>query len=146
MESRRLAPTLGIGASLSVVALLLVPYAILGAEDAGTYYAAGAVTPWFSAFLALVAVVVFAAGRADRTAPGTAAGVGLGLGFALAVVAVLWAVTVPGEVPLQLTTDRTVFAPLSTAEILESHRWVLAIVSVGVPTFGGWYARTLGLV
>ena len=146
MESRRLTPTLGIGASLSVVALLLVPYAILGAEDAGTYYAAGAVTPWFSAFLALVAVVVFAAGRADRTAPETAAGVGLGLGFALAVVAVLWAVTVPGEVPLQLTTDEALLGPVSTAEVIEPHRWVLAIVSVGVPTFGGWYARTLDLV
>jgi hypothetical protein len=146
MESRRLAPTLGIGASLSVVALLLVPYAILGAGDAGTYYAAGAVTPWFSALLALVAVVVFAAGREDRTAPETAAGIGLGLGFALAVVAVLWAVTVPGEVPLQLTTDQTLFGPVSTADVLQPHRWVVALTAATVPACGVWYARTLDLL
>jgi hypothetical protein len=146
MESRRLAPTLGVLASLAVVALLVLPYAILGPGEVGAYYGAGAVSPWLGGVLAPLAVVVYAAGREERTAPATAAGVGLGLGLALALVAVLWAVTVPSEVPLQLTTDRTVFGPLSTAGILESHRWVLAVVSVGVPASGGWYARTLGLV
>jgi hypothetical protein len=146
MESRRLAPSLGIVASLSVVAALLVPYAVVDAGDAGTYYSAGVVTPWFSGLLALVAIVVFAAGRADRTAPETAAGVGLGLGFALAVVAVLWAVTVPGEVPLQLTTDETLFGPISTADVLEPHRWIVALVAAAVPATGLWYARTLELL
>lgn len=146
MEGRRLAPTVGIVASLAVVGLLLVPYAVLDAGDVGTYYDAGALSPWLGGLLALVAVVVFAAGREDRTEPPTAAGVGLGLGLAVALVAVVWAVTVPGEVPLQLTTDRPIAGPLSTADVLETHRWVLAVVSGAVPAAGGWYARTLGLV
>ena len=146
MESRRLAPTLGVLASLAVVALLVLPYTILEPGEVGTYYGAGAVSPWLGGVLAPLAVVVYAAGREERTAPATAAGVGLGLGLALALVAVLWAVTVPTEVPLQLTTDEGLLGPVSTADVLESHRWVLAVVSVGVPASGGWYARTLGLV
>ena len=146
MESRRLAPTLGVLASLAVVALLVLPYGMLGPGEVGTYYGAGAVSPWLGGVLAPLAVVVYAAGREERTAPATAAGVGLGLGLALALVAVLWAVTVPSEVPLQLTTDRTVFGPLSTADILESHRWVLAVAAAAVPASGVLYARALGLL
>ena len=146
MESRRLAPTLGVLASLAVVALLVLPYAILGPGEVGTYYGAGAVSPWLGGVLAPLAVVVYAAGRERRTEPARAAGIGVGLGLALALVAVLWAVTVPSEVPLQLTTDRTVFGPLSTADILESHRWVLAVASAAVPASGVWYARALGLL
>ncbi|PSP48139.1 hypothetical protein BRC75_07700 [Halobacteriales archaeon QH_7_69_31] len=146
MESRRLAPTLGVLASLAVVALLVLPYAILGSGEVGTYYGAGAVSPWLGGVLAALAVVVYAAGRERRTEPARAAGIGVGLGLALALVAVLWAVTVPSEVPLQLTTDRTVFGPLSTADILESHRWVLGVAAAAVPASGVWYARALGLV
>ena len=146
MEGRRIAPTLGVLASLAVVALLVLPYAILGPGEIGAYYGAGAVSPWLGGILAPLAVVVYAAGREERTAPATAAGVGLGLGLALALVAVLWAVTVPSEVPLQLTTDRTVFGALSTADILESHRWVLAVAAAAVPASGVWYARSLGLL
>lgn len=146
MEGRRLAPTFGIVASLGVVALLLVPYAVVDAADASNYYGAGVLSPWISGLLALVAVVVFAAGREDRTAPETAAGIGVGLGLALAVVTVLWAVTVPSEVPVQLTTDRPIVGPVSTADVLESHRWVLAVVSMVVPVAGAWYARTLEIL
>lgn len=146
MESRRLAPTLGVLASLAVVALLGVPYAILEPGEVGTYYGAGAVTPWLGGVLAPLAVVVYAAGREERTAPATAAGVGLGLGLALALVAVLWAVTVPSEVPLQLTTDEGLLGPVSTADVLESHRWVLAVAAAAVPASGVWYARALGLL
>lgn len=146
MEGRRLAPTLGIVASLAVVALLLVPYGILDATDAGTYYDAGVLSPWLGGLLALVAIVVFAAGREDRTDPAQAAGIGLGLGIAIVLIAALWAVTVPSEVPLQLTTDETLVGPLSTADVLETHRWLLALAAAIVPATGAWYARTLGLL
>lgn len=146
MEARRLAPTIGIVAALAVVALLLVPYGVLAAADVATYYGAGVLSPWASGLLALVAVVVFAAGRADRTPPETAAGVGVGLGLAVVVVAVAWAVTVPAEVPLQLTTDEPVVGPVTTADVLETHRWVLAAVSAAVPTAGAWYAWALELL
>ena len=146
MEGRRLAPTLGVLASVAVVALLVLPYAILGPVEVGTYYGAGAVTPWLGGVLAPLAVVVYAAGRDERTAPATAAGVGLGIGLALALVAILWAVTVPSEVPLQLTTDEGLLGPVSTADVLESHRWVLAVAAAAVPASGVWYARALGLL
>lgn len=146
MESRRLAPTLGVLASLAVVVLLVLPYTILEPGEVGTYYGAGAVSPWLGGVLAPLAVVVYAAGRERRTEPARAAGIGVGLGLALAFVAVLWAGTVPGEVPLQLTTDEGLLGPVSTADVLESHRWVLAVAAAAVPASGVWYARALGLL
>ncbi len=142
MESRRLAPTLGIVASLVVVGLLLVPYAVVDG-DAGSYYGAGTPSPWVGGLLALVAVVVFAAGREERTAPETAAGVGLGLGLAVTAVLALWAVTVPGEVPLQLTTAEPIVGPLTTGVIIEYHRWLLAVAAALLPAAGVWYGRAL---
>jgi hypothetical protein len=145
MESRRLAPTLGIVASLAVVGLLVVPYAVVDGGAVANYYAAGALSPWVGGLLALVAIVVFAAGREDRTEPETAAGVGVGLGLAAFVVAALWAVTVPGEVPLQLTTDRPLVGPLTSGTVIEYHRWVAAAAALLVPAAGVWYAKALRL-
>ncbi|WP_254838094.1 DUF7548 family protein [Natronomonas marina] len=145
MESRRLAPTLGIVASLSVVGLLLVPYAVVDGTAVGNYYGSGLLSPWVGGLLALVAVVVFAAGREERTEPETAAGIGVGLGLAAFVVAAVWAVTVPAEVPLQLTTDEPLVGPLTTGTVLEYHRWVLAATAALVPAAGAWYAKTLRL-
>jgi hypothetical protein len=145
MEGRRLAPTLGIVASLALVGLLLVPYAVVDGGAVANYYGAGVLSPWVGGLLALVAGVVLAAGREDRTEPETAAGVGVGLGLAVFVVAALWAVTVPAEVPLQLTTDRPLVGPLTTATLIEFHRWVLAAVALLLPAAGAWYARSLRL-
>ena len=144
MESRRLAPTLGIVASFVVLGLLLVPYAVVDG-DAGIYYGAGALSPWVGGLLALVAVVVFAAGREERTAPETAAGVGVGLGLAVTVVLGVWAVTVPSEVPLQLTTAEPLVGPLTTGVVIEYHRWLLAAVGALLPTASVWYGRALRL-
>jgi hypothetical protein len=95
--------------------------------------------------MALVAVIVFAAGREDRTDPDTAAGAAVGLGTVVFLVAALWAVTVPADVPLQLTTDRPVVGPLTTATIVEYHRWVLAVVAVLPAVAAAWYAKALRL-
>lgn len=146
MDSRRAAPTLGIVASLLVVASVAVPYFVV--EDAsvvGSYYGAGVLTPWASALMALVAVIVFAAGREDRTDPDTAAGAALGLGAVTFLVAVLWAATVPADVPLQLTTDRPLVGPLTSATVVEHHRWAVAVVSVLPVAAAVWYARALRL-
>jgi len=146
MDSRRAAPTLGIAVSLLLVALLAVPYLVV--ENGGavaTYYDAGALTPWAGGLMALVAVIVFAAGREERTDPDTAAGAGVGLGLVVLLVAALWAVTVPSEVVLQLTTDRPLAGPLTTATVVEYHRW--AVAAAAALPFGAalWYARTLRL-
>jgi hypothetical protein len=146
MEDRRLAPTVGIVASLLVVVLLVVPYGLVDGEAVANYYGAGVLSPWVGGLLALVAVVVFAAGREDRTDPETAAGFGLGLGVAAVAVVALWAATVPAEVPLQLTTDEPLVGPLSTGTVFEYHRWLTAIVGLVIPAAGVWYAKALRLV
>ena len=145
MEDRRLAPTVGIVASLLVVVLLAVPYGVVDGEAVANYYGAGVLSPWVGGLLALVAVVVFAAGREDRTDPETAAGFGLGLGLAALTVFALWAVTVPAEIPLQLTTDEPLVGPLTTGTVVEYHRWVTAGAALLVPAAGAWYARALRL-
>lgn len=146
MDSRRAAPTFGIVASLLVVVAVVVPYLVV--EDAAavaTYYGAGALTPFAAAMMALVAVIVFAAGREDRTEPETAAGAAVGLGVVGLLVAVVWAVTVPADVPLQLTTDRPILGPLTTATVIEYHRWALALAAVLPFAAAAWYAKALRL-
>lgn len=148
MESRRAAPTLGLVAAACFVLLLLVPYLVV--EDPGgvsAYYTAGTLTPWASGMMALVSIVVFAAGREDRTAPETAAGAGLGFGVVIFLITLLWAVTLPAEVPLQLTTAEPILGELlTTGTVLEYHRWVLALVGALPAAAGAWYARSLGLL
>lgn len=145
MDSRRAAPTLGIVASLFVLAVLAVPYLIVDAADVSTYYGAGVLTPWAAGLVALLAVVVFAAGREGRTDPETAAGAGLVFGIFAFAVALLWAVTVPAELPLQLTADEPWIGPLTTGTILEYHRWILVVGTVLPVVAGAWYARSLRL-
>lgn len=146
MDSRRAAPTLGIVASLLLVGLVAVPYLVVeNAGVVGSYYASGVLTPWAAALMALVAVIVFAAGREDRTAPDTAAGAAVGLGVVACLVAVLWAVTVPADVPLQLTTDRPLVGALTTATVIEYHRWAVAGVAVLPLAAAAWYAKALRL-
>ena len=145
MDGRRLAPTVGIVASLLVVVLLAVPYGVVDGQSVADYYGSGVLSPWVGGLLALVAVVVFAAGREERTDPETAAGFGLGLGVATVAVFALWTVTVPAEVPLQLTTDEPLVGPLTTGTVVEYHRWVLAAASFLLPVAGAWYARALRL-
>lgn len=148
MESRRAAPTLGVVACAGFVLLLLVPYLLV--DDPGsvaTYYTAGTLTPWASGMMALVGIVVFAAGCEDRTAPETAAGAGLGFGVVILLITLLWAVTLPAEVPLQLTTDEPLLGEvLTTGTVLESHRWLLTAVGTLPAVAGAWYARSLGLL
>lgn len=146
MDSRRVAPTAGIVASLLLVGLIAVPYVLVETAGAvGTYYDAGTLTPWASGLMALVAVIVFAAGRENRTDPDIAAGAGVGLGGIIFLVALLWAVTVPADVPLQLTTDRTLVGPLTTAGVIEYHRWAVAFVAAVPGLAALWYAKALRL-
>ncbi len=147
MDGRHAAPTLGVLSSSVIIVVLVVPYLVVNDISAvGTYYSAGVVTPWAAGLLALVAVIVFAAGREERTDPVTAAGIGLGLGVVMVMVASLWAISVPSDVPLQLTTDDPIVGPLSTAVVLEYHRWLLMGAAVGPVAAAGWYARTLTLL
>lgn len=137
MEGTRLAPTAGVAASLAVLAALAAALPLVdGSSALLAYYAGGSVNGLGAGLFALVAIIVFAAGREGRSDPATAAGVALVLGAFAAVLAVLWAATVPSSLVLQL----------GTATILEFHRWLVALVSLGLPASAAWYARELGLL
>lgn len=132
MSQLRTIPTLGVAASLCVLAVLAVPYVLVeGGSGVATYYSAGAINPLVVGIFALVAVIVFAAGREGRTPPDLAAGAALVLGLFMTVLSVLWAATVPESVVFQLTT----------ATVLEYHRWALVLVSLSIPGLSLWYAR-----
>ena len=136
MDGSRVAPLVGIVGCGLVLLTLLAPYLGLGGGAVGTYYAAGALNPLVGGLFAAVTVIVLAAGRAGRTDPATAAGVALVFGVLITAVSLAWSLTVPESIVLQL----------STASLIEIHRWVLALVSFVVPVGGVWYARSLALV
>lgn len=134
MDRVELAPTAGIVACLAVLAALAWPYLQESAASVGLYYASGAITPLTAGLFALVAVIVFAAGREERSDPALAAGAALVLGLFILVVSVAWALTARVDVLG------------GTGGLLPTQRWVLAAVSVLVPAAALWYARALGLL
>lgn len=134
----RTPPTVGVVASLSVVAVALLPYVLLPASAAAaipTYYDQGLAGPWGPVLLAVVMTVAFASGRQRRTPPDTVAGATLVLGVAAALLALEWAVAV----------DPAVVQSIGTADWLGSHRWALVGTSLLPPLVAAWYARTLEL-
>jgi hypothetical protein len=137
MDARRFAPTLGIGFCLLVLVVLAIPYLLVGeSTTVSFYYANGAIDPLVAGLLCTVTIVVFAAGRQGRTDRGAAAGVGLAVGASVALIAIVWALTVPEELVLQLSRN----------DILAYHRAALVVVGAGVFASGLWYARALSLV
>ena len=139
MNRMRLAPLVGIVACLAYAGLLVVPYLLVRTSPGtavGTYYGNGGINPLVGGFFALIAVIVFAAGREDRTDPGFAAGVSLVLGLFMCGIALLWGLTVPVEVVVGMD------AP----QYLSYHRWVLALSGAVVPLAGGWWASTMELL
>lgn len=136
-RGRTLAPAVGAIACLVVAATVAIPYLVADqVTRVSAYYGAGAITPLAAGLLALVGVIVFAAGREGRTDPGLAAGVTLVLGAVSFLVALLWALTLPGD--LVVGTEKSVLWTV--------HRWVVVLASGVMAASAGWYARSLGLV
>lgn len=134
MDRVDLPPTAGVVACLAVLLVLAWPFTQETATSVGLYYSTGAVTPYAAGLLALVAVIVFAAGREGRSDPSLAAGAGLVFGLFIAAISVLWAFTARVDVLG------------GTSVLLSSQRWILATVSLAVPLAGLWYVRVLRLV
>ncbi|PSP38142.1 hypothetical protein BRC71_05580 [Halobacteriales archaeon QH_7_65_31] len=144
MVSLRTPPTLGIGAALVVLGLLLAPYLLVPEASAvRTYYGAGTVTPLVAGLFALVSIVIFAAGREDRTDPAVAAGAGLVFGAFGTLVALVWTLTIPNPDSLvgSLGSVRGI-----AATFLEYHRYLVVGATAAVAASGGWFARKLGLL
>lgn len=130
--------TAGLLASVLTALAVLVPYALPGIDGRAveTYYGYGLLGGWSVLIVALVAVVVFAAGRQRRSDPATAAGAGLSLGVVATVLAAAWAFQVP----------RSVVTQVETHSLFVYHRWVLVAASIAIVLAGAWYASTRNLV
>ena len=128
MAQARTAPLAGIGGCLAVLVALAYPYLAVDGP-VGAYYGSGLVNPLVAGLLAVLALIVFAAGRERRTEPDFAAGVTLTAGLFVALIVFLWAATVRIDV----------------VEISPLHRWITLAVSLTIPVAGAWYARSLRL-
>lgn len=141
MNAARAAPTVAAVACVAVLALLVAPYLLVEQASAvNAYYDAGAITPFATGLLALVGVIVFAAGREERSDPALVAGAGLAFGLFAFATAALWALTVPESVAVQLgdVGGATAF--------VEYHRFLVALAAAVVLLAAGWYARALRLL
>lgn len=137
MQQARLAPLVGIVAAIAVLVGLAVPYLLVPEASAvGVYYGGGAITPLIAGLFAVLSIVVFAAGREERTDPAMAAGATLVMGAFAFVVALAWALTVPIDV----------VTGMGTAQVIEYHRFALVLVALGMPLAAAWFARTLRLL
>jgi len=131
--------SVGIGFAALYAIATLVPYVAGGVPGGAlrTYYAAfGPVGPPYIAVLALVALIVLAAGRQGRTEPDAAAGVALVLGLLVVVLTSMWAFGGVEEL----------VGSLSEAAWLEYHRWVLLVGGVGVLGGSLWFADAIGVL
>jgi hypothetical protein len=130
-RSRQIAPLAGIVACLFVLGTLVVPYLLTDSTTASLYYDSGLLHPLVAGLLAVVSIVVFAAGREERTDPALAAGVVLTFGLFMVFLVLAWALTVRMDV---------------AGPELADHRWALVGMTLSVLATAAWYARSLGLL
>lgn len=133
MDSGRLAAGLGIAAAATTAVLAFLPYAVLDPTAVGPYFAAAPVGPPAIGLLALIAVVVLAAGLAGRSDPTTMAGAALVLGLFTAVLAWWWT----------LSVSPSLVGGLTSADWFEHHRWALALAATVLLAAAGDYARAV---
>jgi hypothetical protein len=126
-------PTAGIVACLLVLATLAWPYLSEPVAAVSAYYATAAITPLAAGLLAMVAVIVFAAGRQGRSDPELVAGAGLVFGLFIAGIGISFAFSARIDVIG------------GSSALLSYQRWVLAGAAVLVPLTSVWYARVLRL-
>jgi hypothetical protein len=134
MNVADVAPRVGVVGCLAVLIALAAPYPLV--TDAGTglsvYYRAGPTGAGVVGFLALLAIVVFLAGARGRTDPPTAAGIAIVVGATMVLLAALWALAVPPEIPFGFP-----------AEWMGWHRWAVVALTAVVPAAGAAYARAV---
>jgi uncharacterized membrane protein len=134
MDDLKVAPAVGIVGCLLVLAVLVWPYLLETAASVSAYYASGTVTPLAAGLLAFVSIIVFAAGRQERSDPALVAGAALVFALFVFLIALSFAFTARVDVLGGASAS------------LSSQRWLLAGVAVLPLAGAGWYARALGLV
>jgi hypothetical protein len=139
MVEVRTPATLGVASAVVYVLAMVVPYVAGGVPSGAlqTYYTAfGIAGPPYVAVLALVALIVLAAGRQGRTRPDVAAGVALVLGFVVTLLTATWAFGGVADL----------VGSLSTATWLEYHRWVLMAAALSLFGSALWFADAIGVL
>lgn len=138
MEGRRLAPLAGIVGSVALLVLLALPYLLVTTPGAVASYYTAPLDPLFAGLFALVAVIVLAAGREERSDPAVAAGAALVLGAFTVLIVGIWVAGSPAEVVLGLEE-------VGPVRLLQYHPLVTLAVALFLPASAVWYSRTLGL-
>lgn len=134
MDDVKAAPTVGLVGCLLVLAVLTWPYLQESASSVSLYYATSALTPLAAGLLAFVGIVVFAAGREERSDPNTVAGAALALSLFVLVIAVAFGLTARVDV-------------LGAGSSLLSYQRHALVAVALVPLAGAvWYARALRLL
>jgi hypothetical protein len=132
--SQRLAPKVGIAASLAALATVAYPYFVAPGSAVAVYYGTVAVPiDLLTVLFSLVTVVAFGSGLNGRTDPQTVAGVTLVLGGFVALLALWWATQTPPD-PLVET---------ARMDALRYHRWVVVGFALVVTASAAWYARSV---
>ena len=124
----------GILVAISLLGAAAWPYLTLPEEAwiaVGEYYAQGLFGLIVVLFLAVVAIVILAAGLRERTDPATVAGATVGIGTVMAILAIEWAVAVHRAGGVAFFTY---------------HPWIVAGISLLLPAIGLLHARRIGLV
>jgi hypothetical protein len=128
MDDVNLAPLVGIVGCVGVIAALVYPY-VVADGSVGTYYGSGVVNPLVAGLLALVTIIVLAAGREGRTDPILAASAGVVFGLFIVLLTLGWGLT----------------ARVDAVILTDVHRWVVPGVGLLVPFGSLWYSRALGV-
>lgn len=137
MDDLRLGPTVGIVGCVLYLLSLGVPYLLVETASAvGAYYNSGALTPLVPGLLALVSIIVLAAGREGRSDPSVTAGASLVMGLFIVGLSLVWALTVPTSLVLGLTEST----------LIEYHRFAVVAAGIPIPVGAAWFARALGLL
>ncbi|QLG61522.1 DUF7548 family protein [Halorarum salinum] len=130
----RAGTVIGLGASLSLIAVLGWAYVPQTTRNVNAYYASGMVNPLAAGILALGVIVALVATSRGRLSAQQGAGIVLGFGLGAFAIVLLWVVT--GRVDVFLAPGWA----------FPAQRWVLLGVSVLLLIGAGWHARTLGLL
>ncbi|MWG35832.1 DUF7548 family protein [Halomarina oriensis] len=147
MERTRLAPTVGIVACLVLLGVLVVPYLLIQTPGiAAAYYATTLINPLFAGLFALVTLLALAAGRQRRTDPAIAAAVGLVFGAFAALICLVWTLSGPQEILLNVDLSPGSGSGESPfVQSLQYHPYLVVGLSFVPPLSAGWYASELGL-
>ncbi|SFR45703.1 DUF7548 family protein [Halogeometricum limi] len=134
MANDTVAPSVGAVASLLLAVVVFAPALLISTPDVGVadYYASGPIGVSVVGFLALLGIVVFLAGKQERTEPATVAGLTLVLGVSMFAFSLTWAFGID---------ETLLFSFPAEYSWIATHRWAVIILAAIVPVAAAGYAR-----